>query len=434
VLGPVDGGWFVLAAGLAIERTGVDYIAKANSWLEVVARQVEARDDIVLSDRLIGLQTQAAAGRVLAWRLVERQQEGDLNAEEAAMAKWFNSELCVKVAQLALDVGGLADGASVAMLREAPGLTLSAGGSEIMLEIIASSLSLGGTSMSAEPDMEAWRAAASAKAGAYRAAFHSGTVGDPYAVIEHAIAAESLASHDGDEVMRARAASPVALLIPGPPGQALAVGPAGWLLAVGSPLVLYGADEVTRQPLRSLSDEELYAVDVGPATGLVVCDEPDCPACALTLARLRSRAGAYLCGLAQGAVNAAVRRVKARVQFGRPIGSNQAVAFQLAALTARLTAMHALGEHVATRIESGQAEAEAHAEAGPLGDASRLLAACAELAVEATTTALHLHGAFGLRSEQDAQRFYRKACAFSVRHGTATQLRLAGSTRREGSR
>ncbi|MBB1159205.1 MULTISPECIES: acyl-CoA dehydrogenase family protein [Amycolatopsis] len=142
VLGPVDGGWFVLAAALAIERTGVDYIAKATSWLEIAARQVEALDDPVLSDRLASLRTQAAAGRVLAWRMVERQQQGDLNAEEAAMAKWFNSELCVKVAQLALDAGGPADDASVAMLREAPGLTLSAGGSEIMLGIIASSLGL----------------------------------------------------------------------------------------------------------------------------------------------------------------------------------------------------------------------------------------------------------------------------------------------------
>jgi alkylation response protein AidB-like acyl-CoA dehydrogenase len=131
-------------------------------------------------------------------------------------------------------------------------------------------------------------------------------------------------------------------------------------------------------------------------------------------------------------VDAAVRHVKARIQFGRPIGSNQSVAFQLAALTARLTAMHALGEHVASRVDSG--DVEAHAAAGRLADASRLLAACAELAVEATTTALHLHGAFGLRSDQDAQRFYRKACAFSVRHGTATRLRLAGSTGREGSR
>ncbi|WP_051385599.1 acyl-CoA dehydrogenase family protein [Actinokineospora inagensis] len=427
VLGPVDGGWFVLAAGLAIERTGVDYIAKASSWLATVARQVEVRvnavsavsaDDAVLADRLVDLQTQAAAGRVLAWRLVERQQEGDLNAEEAAMAKWFNSELCVKVARLALDAGGLADGASVAMLREAPGLTLSAGGSEIMLEIIASSLGLGADVVRAQPDV-----AARPGESAYSAAFHSGTIGAPYAVVEQTIAAESLAAHGSEEV--SGAASPVALLI-----QDVAVGSAGWLLAVDSPLVLYSAGEVTRRPLRSLSDEELHAVDVGPATGLVVCDKPDCPACTLTLARLRSQAGAYLCGLTQGAIAAAVRRVQTRLQFGRPIGTNQAVAFTLAALTARLAAVHALGEHVATLIESDQADAGTD----PLGDASRLLAACAELAVEATTTALHLHGAFGLRSDQDAQRFYRRACAVSVRHGTPAQLRAAGSPRREGSR
>ncbi|MYW92500.1 hypothetical protein G3I59_18250 [Amycolatopsis rubida] len=266
-------------------------------------------------------------------------------------------------------------------------------------------------------------------ASGYSSAYESGIAGAPYAAIEHAVAAESLASHDIDEAMRARAASPVAVLIPGAPGQAVAVGPAEWLLAVGPQLVLYNKDDVTRRPLRSLlDDEELYAVDNGPATGLVVCDEAGCTACALTPARLRSRTAGYLCGLAQGAVDAAVRRVQDRVQFDRPIGSNQTVAFQLAALTARLAAVHALGEHVSARIESGQAEAD------PAGEASRLLAASAELAVEASAAGLHLHGAFGLRSDQDAQRRYRKACAFSVRHGTAARLRQAGSTRREGSR
>jgi alkylation response protein AidB-like acyl-CoA dehydrogenase len=180
----------------------------------------------------------------------------------------------------------------------------------------------------------------------------------------------------------------------------------------------------------SLSDEELHAVDVGTAAGLVLCARSACPTCEPILARLRCRAGAYLCGLSQGAIDAAVQRVKSRVQFGRPIGDNQAVAFQLAALTARVTAMHALGEHIATQIQASQAETGAD----PLRDASWLLAACAELAVDATTTALHLHGAFGLLADQAAQRFYRKACAFSVRHGTPAQLRLAHSTRKRASR
>ena len=278
--------------------------------------------------------------------------------------------------------------------------------------------------MSAETDVETRQAVSG-----YSSAYESGIAGAPCAPIEHAVAAESLASHDIDEAMRARPESPVAVLIPGAPGQAVAVGPAEWLLAVGPQLVLYNQDDVNRRPMRSLlDDEELYAVDNGPATGLVVCEKADCPACTLTLARLRGRTAGYLCGLAQGAVDAAVRRVQDRVQFDRPIGSNQTVAFQLAALTARLTAVHALGEHLSARIESGPAETD------PVRETSRLLAASAELAVEATAAALHLHGAFGLRSDQDAQRFYRKACAFSVRHGTAARLRRAGSTRREGSR
>jgi len=156
VLGPVDGGWFVLAAGLAIERIGVDYNAKAARWLEIAAERVAATgDDPILTERLIDLQTQAAAGRALAWQMIERQEEGYLDAEEAAMSKWFNSELCTKAARLSLGAGGLAEdqkpgtldgGAVAAMLREAPGLTLSAGSSEIMLEVIASSLGLGGSS------------------------------------------------------------------------------------------------------------------------------------------------------------------------------------------------------------------------------------------------------------------------------------------------
>jgi Acyl-CoA dehydrogenase, C-terminal domain len=286
--------------------------------------------------------------------------------------------------------------------------------------------------VNAETGIEAQRAVSelSTEPAAFKAAFESGTTADPYAAIEYAIAAEALAGHDGDEVIQARAVSPIALLVTGPSGQTVAVGSAARLLAVGSPLVLYGTDEVTRRPLESLSGEELHAVDVGAATGRVLCARSGCPTCESAVTRLRCRAGAYLCGLSQGAIDAAVQRVKTRAQFGRPIGENQAVAFQLAALTARVTAMHALGEHIATRIQAGQSEAGD----GPLRDASWLLAGCAELAVDATAAALHLHGAFGLLTDQDAQRFYRKACGFSVRHGTPAKLRLAHSTRKRASR
>ncbi|RSM85954.1 acyl-CoA dehydrogenase [Kibdelosporangium aridum] len=149
VLGPVGGGWFVLSAGLAIERTGIDYNAKAARWLDLAAERVNAAgDEPVLVDRLTDLRTQVAAGRLLAWRLMERLDDGDLPSEEAAMSKWFNGELGARAARLCLDAcgaaGALEGGVPAALLREAPGLTLSAGTSEIMLQIAASGLCLGG--------------------------------------------------------------------------------------------------------------------------------------------------------------------------------------------------------------------------------------------------------------------------------------------------
>jgi len=295
--------------------------------------------------------------------------------------------------------------------------------------------------MSAEPDVDAQPAMpmASTEADAYRAAFHSGTTAGAYAAVESMIAAELLAGHGGDEAGQALAGAldgtaQAALLVArhsttptttGPHNQTVAVGRATRLLTVGSPLVLYDTDEVTCRPLRSLADEELYTVHVGTATGLVLCARPGCATCESAPARLRCRAAGYLCGVSKGAIDAAVQHVKTRVQFGRPIGHNQAVAFQLAALAARLKAMHALGEQIATQIGVG---------AEPLQHASWLLAACAELAVDAATTSLHLHGASGLLVGHDAQLYYRKACVFSVRHGTPAQLRLAHSTRKRSSR
>ncbi len=152
VLGPVGGGWLVLSAGLAIERTGIDYNAKARHWLAVAADLLAGvPNEPVLTDRLVDLRTRAAAGRLLAWHLLERLDEDDLSAEQAAASKWFNAELGVHAARLCLDVdNALAiptqSHAVMTALREAPGLTLSGGTSEVMLRLIADGLGLGARS------------------------------------------------------------------------------------------------------------------------------------------------------------------------------------------------------------------------------------------------------------------------------------------------
>ncbi|RSM85953.1 hypothetical protein DMH04_14835 [Kibdelosporangium aridum] len=183
------------------------------------------------------------------------------------------------------------------------------------------------------------------------------------------------------------------------------------LLALGPPLVLYEAGEASSTPLRSIAGEELWFVET-KAAGREIC--PGCTVCALAPALLRCRAAGYLLGVVRAALDVAAERVRSRIQFGAPIGVNQAVAFPLAALTARFEALHGLGRHIAVHLGHD-----------PMAEASRFLAACADLAVDATERCLHLHGTAGLLIDSSAQQNYRRAHTFAVRHGTSSRLRLA---------
>jgi len=190
---------------------------------------------------------------------------------------------------------------------------------------------------------------------------------------------------------------------------------ASGFLATRPALVLFDRAEVSCHRRRSIAAEEFHRVDVGDATGRLLCDRSRCACCGLATARARCRTAGYLWGLARASVDAAVHRMKHRHQFGRAIGDNQAITFRVAALAARLEALRPLGEAVADRL-AGTAE--------PLRHASELLAACADLALTASAESLHLHGAAGLLSSDEAQRRYGTAQAFSVRHGTPSRLRL----------
>ncbi|NAS20500.1 hypothetical protein GT755_02240 [Herbidospora sp. NEAU-GS84] len=112
----------------------------------------------------------------------------------------------------------------------------------------------------------------------------------------------------------------------------------------------------------------------------------------------RVRQAAYLVGLAQAALDHAVGYAKTRRQFGRAIGANQALSFRLAELSMRVDA---------ARLLVHDRDAAAHA-AGTLAEV-------ADLARTVTVQTMQIHGAAGMRSDDDAQLYYRRAAAESVR-------------------
>jgi alkylation response protein AidB-like acyl-CoA dehydrogenase len=152
VLGPVDGGWQLISAALALERTGLDYYAKARRWLDAVIARAEETGhlrDPRFSHRIVDLDAKVEAGRLLAWRIVTQLARGEIDEAGSAGSKWYSSELSKLITDLALDMEGLeatlsrwdgeapAGGLLEAARRETPSLTFSGGTSEIMLHVVS---------------------------------------------------------------------------------------------------------------------------------------------------------------------------------------------------------------------------------------------------------------------------------------------------------
>ncbi|WP_433493615.1 acyl-CoA dehydrogenase family protein [Micromonospora sp. CA-248089] len=151
VLGEVGQGWPLLSQALAIERTGLDYTLKAERWYEAAVAGLGHDDSPAEAALLVDagrFDARLAASRALAWSVLTRLEATDTADEAAtAVAKLYSSELAQEVAGWAVGVHGLGYHPAVlgrrradvleAAYREAPGLTFSAGASEVMLQIIA---------------------------------------------------------------------------------------------------------------------------------------------------------------------------------------------------------------------------------------------------------------------------------------------------------
>jgi acyl-CoA dehydrogenase len=155
--------------------------------------------------------------------------------------------------------------------------------------------------------------------------------------------------------------------------------------------------------------EPVAAVDVRLVAAPLV------PIGAVPTARIRLVLAAELVGTAQRALDGAVAYAKERRQFGRPIGSFQAIKHLLADRHVQLDAARMLVYAAATSIDAGDGGAEEAA-------ATALVAVCD--AADATTgDALQVHGGIGFTWEHPSHVFLKRARARRVLLGSqARQL------------
>jgi alkylation response protein AidB-like acyl-CoA dehydrogenase len=114
-------------------------------------------------------------------------------------------------------------------------------------------------------------------------------------------------------------------------------------------------------------------------------------------------------GLAQGALDMAVKHVKGRKQFGRPLGSFQATQFKIAEMATKIETARTMVYRSAWLLDQGTPDTKLTAMAK--------LFAC-HVAVEVVDEALQLHGGYGYWNDYPIERFYRAAKVLEIYEGT----------------
>jgi alkylation response protein AidB-like acyl-CoA dehydrogenase len=130
----------------------------------------------------------------------------------------------------------------------------------------------------------------------------------------------------------------------------------------------------------------------------------------------RPSVAAMAVGVARAAVEYAAEYSRNRVQFGRPIGQNQGVAFQLADMQASVDAARLLTWRAAWMARTGRKFE--HAE----GSMSKLVAG--ETAVRVTEQAIQILGGNGYTREYPVERWHRDAKIFTIFEGTSEIQRM----------
>jgi len=121
----------------------------------------------------------------------------------------------------------------------------------------------------------------------------------------------------------------------------------------------------------------------------------------------------YVCaeaiGLAQGAMEQAIKHVRGRKQFGKPLASFQVTQFKIAEMATRIEAGRNLYQKAAWLVDQGRVKPQLISMAKWF---------TGETAVRVAEEALQLHGGYGYIGDYNIERFYRDSKIVEIYEGS----------------
>jgi len=195
----------------------------------------------------------------------------------------------------------------------------------------------------------------------------------------------------------------------------LACGPLYYFGSKGTPGFQPGRDE-DKFGLRGSKTSELVFEDCRiPRENLLGEEGEGFKQFMITLDSGRISIGAMALGLAQAALDKALPYARERYQFGRPIGSFQAIQWMLADMATEIEAARLLVYRSAWMKDRGMNITKESAMA-------KLFAS--EVAERAAFKAIQIHGGYGYTRDYEVERIYRDQRLCTIGEGTSEIQRL----------
>jgi alkylation response protein AidB-like acyl-CoA dehydrogenase len=188
-----------------------------------------------------------------------------------------------------------------------------------------------------------------------------------------------------------------------------------FLVEMGTPGFARGGPE-RLLGVRGLGTGELVFADCRvPGAALLAPPGEGFRRAMISLDQGRIGIGAQALGIAQAAMEAAIRYARERQAFGQPIARFQAIQFMLADMSASIEGARLLLRRAAFLKDRGRPVVREAAEA-------KLVAS--EVAHRVVSDALQVHGAAGYATEFPLERLYRDARVYQIWEGTSQIQRL----------
>ncbi|MCJ7744238.1 MAG: acyl-CoA dehydrogenase family protein [Dehalococcoidales bacterium] len=192
-------------------------------------------------------------------------------------------------------------------------------------------------------------------------------------------------------------------------------GMTAFLLEAGMPGFKKGK-KYSKLGMRAVTNSELIFENCRvPAANRLGEEGQGMKLCLATLDRGRIGIAAQAIGITQAVLDKATEYAKQRIQFGAPIGQNQAIAWMLADMAAQLEATRLLTHKAASLCDRGEAF-------GIYASMAKLMAS--ELCMQATTQGIQILGGYGYMMDSPMQRYFRDAKLTTIYEGTSEVQRM----------